>query len=82
MMALIGQMSFLPVPETGRSSPSPPASQIRHPNPLDLMSHTQPTPTSPNFQLIFDNALKAYTKRTNNDLLEHPLADRLESCVG
>ena len=44
------------------------------------MTHTQPTPTSPNFQLIFDNALKAYTKRTNNDLLTHPLADRLESC--
>ena len=47
---------------------------------LPLMSHTRATPTSSNFQLIFGNALKAYKKRTNNDLLTHPLADRLEAC--
>jgi hypothetical protein len=35
---------------------------------------------SPNIQLIFDNALKAYKKRTKNDPLMHPLADRLEAC--
>ena len=45
-----------------------------------LMSHTNPTSTSSNFQLIFDNALKAYKKRTKNDLLTHPLADRLKDC--
>ncbi len=45
-----------------------------------LMSHTHPTSTSSNFQLIFNDALKAYKKRTKNDLLTHPLADRLESC--
>jgi hypothetical protein len=45
-----------------------------------LMSHTQPTSTSSKFQLIFDNALKAYKKRTKNDLLTHPLAGRLEAC--
>ena len=44
------------------------------------MSHTQSTSTSSNFQLIFDNALEAYKKRTKNDLLTHPLADRLEAC--
>jgi len=44
------------------------------------MSHTHPTSTSSNFQLIFDNALKAYNKLTKNDLLAHPLADRLEAC--
>ena len=44
------------------------------------MSHTHPTSTSSNFQLIFDNALKAYKKRTKNDLLTHPLADRLKAC--
>jgi hypothetical protein len=44
------------------------------------MSHTHPTSTSPNIQLIFDNALKAYKKRTKNDLLTHPLADRLKAC--
>ncbi|KAI0268566.1 hypothetical protein BGY98DRAFT_938097 [Russula aff. rugulosa BPL654] len=43
------------------------------------MSHT-PTSTSYNFQLIFDNALKTYKKRTKKDLLKHPLADRLQAC--
>ena len=43
------------------------------------MSHTHPTSTS-NFQLIFNNALKAYKKRTKNDLLAHPLAGRFEAC--
>ena len=45
-----------------------------------LMSHTQPTSTSSNFQLIFDNALKAYKKRTKKDLPTHPLAHQLEAC--
>jgi len=45
-----------------------------------LMSHTHPTSTSSNFQLILDNALKAYKKRTKKDLLKHPLADRLQAC--
>ncbi|KAF8493423.1 hypothetical protein F5888DRAFT_1908675 [Russula emetica] len=44
------------------------------------MSHIHPTSTSSNFQLIFDNALKAYKKRTKNDLLTHQLAVRLEAC--
>ena len=44
------------------------------------MSHAYPTSTSSNFQLIFDEALKAYKKRTKTDLLTHPLAERLETC--
>jgi len=45
------------------------------------MSRTQPTASSsPNFQLIFNNALKAYEKRTNHDLLAHPLAAQLQTC--
>ncbi|KAF8489512.1 hypothetical protein F5888DRAFT_1745440 [Russula emetica] len=44
------------------------------------MSHTHPTPTSSNFQSIFDNALKGYMKRTKKDLLKHPLADRIQAC--
>jgi len=45
------------------------------------MSHTHPTATSsPNFQLIFNNALKAYEKRTKNDLVTHPLAVQLQEC--
>ena len=45
-----------------------------------LMSHTQPSSTSTKFHTIFDNALKAYKKRTKNDLLTHPLAARLQAC--
>ena len=44
------------------------------------MSHINRTPPSSNFQPIFDNALKAYKKRTKKDLLKHPLADRLQAC--
>ena len=48
------------------------------------MSHSHPTLTtavsSSNFQLIFNNALKEYEKRTKNDLLAHPLAAQLQDC--
>jgi hypothetical protein len=45
------------------------------------MSHTHPTATSPsNFDIIFNSALEAYKKRTQNDLLAHPLTAKLEEC--
>ena len=47
------------------------------------MSHSRATasePSSSNFQLILDNALKAYKKRTKKDLLVHPLASQLQAC--
>jgi hypothetical protein len=45
------------------------------------MSHTRPTSTSSNnFQVIFNNALKAYERRTKKDLLAHPLAAQLQDC--
>jgi hypothetical protein len=45
------------------------------------MSHAHPSSaSSPNFQLIFNNALKAYEKRTRSDLLAHPLAAQLQGC--
>ncbi|KAI0269711.1 hypothetical protein BGY98DRAFT_1190196, partial [Russula aff. rugulosa BPL654] len=45
------------------------------------MSNTPTTSTSSsNFQLIFNNALKAYERRTKNDLLAHPLAPQLQDC--
>src|ERR1700733_9429961 len=48
------------------------------------MSHTHPTtPTgtsSSNFQLILNNALRTYEKRTKKDLLAHPLASELQNC--
>ena len=43
------------------------------------MSRVHPTSSS-NFKQIFENALKAYTKRTQKDLAKHPLADRLQTC--
>src|SRR6266576_3914044 len=43
-------------------------------------SHTTTATSSTNFQLIFNNALKAYEKRTKNDLLAHPLAAELQNC--
>jgi hypothetical protein len=48
------------------------------------MSHPHPTTatatSSSTFQLIFNNALKAYEKRTKKDLLAHPLAAELQKC--
>ena len=44
-----------------------------------LMSHANSS-SSPNFQLIFDNALEAYKKRTKNDIRVHPLLVQLEDC--
>ena len=45
------------------------------------MSHPGPsTSSSPNFQLIFNNALKAYERRTRSDLLAHPLVAQLQDC--
>jgi hypothetical protein len=42
------------------------------------MSHTHAS--SSNFQVIINNALDKYKKRTKNDLLVHPLATQLQSC--
>ena len=45
------------------------------------MSHTRSTTSSSsNFQLIIENALKVYRKRTKTDLLLHPLASRIQTC--
>jgi hypothetical protein len=45
------------------------------------MSQTHPTAmSSSNFQLIFNNTLKAYERHTKKDLLAHPLATQLQAC--
>ena len=45
------------------------------------MSHSHLAgPSSPNFQLILNSALKAYEKQTKRDLLAHPLATQLQAC--
>ena len=36
--------------------------------------------TAASFQLVINNALKAYEKRTKKDLLVHPLASQLHAC--
>ncbi len=43
-------------------------------------THTAAPASSPNFQLIFNNALEVYKKRTKSDLLAHPLAAQLRTC--
>jgi hypothetical protein len=43
------------------------------------MSHTQASSSS-NFQSIFDAALEAYEKKTESNLLTHPLAAQIQSC--
>ena len=56
--------------------------QLHNPS-LSRMSHDHPqttTSSSTNFQQIFNGALKAYAKRTKNDLLLHPLAAQLQAC--
>jgi hypothetical protein len=46
-----------------------------------LMFHSHLTASSTsNFQLIINNALKAYEKRTRRDLSAHPLAAQLQAC--
>ncbi|KAF8487166.1 hypothetical protein DFH94DRAFT_841542 [Russula ochroleuca] len=52
------------------------------PSNLPSMSHPQSmaSSSSQNFQLIINNALDKYKKRTKSDLLTHPLAAQLQSC--
>ena len=46
-----------------------------------LMSHSNFTDSmSSNFQLIINDALKAYEQHTKKDLLAHPLASQLQAC--
>jgi len=45
------------------------------------MSHIQPiASSSSSFGRLFDDALKAYKKRTKQDLLAHPLVAQLQAC--
>ena len=45
------------------------------------MSQTPTATTSTsNYQVIFDNALKAYKKKTKKDIRSHPLLPKLQAC--
>ena len=60
-------------------SPHPPSSPPH--THFRLMSHSHLADSSSSrFQLIINNALKAYEKRTQKDLLAHPLAVQLQAC--
>ena len=76
---VIGSQNRTPRPHVLLFSPHHPLSSSQSLT-FPLMSHTHPTSTHSNFQLIIDNALKAYKKRTKHDLLKHPLAGRLQAC--
>ena len=54
--------------------------EIHHPLHSPMSHPTPSTSSSKNFQLIFNNALDAYKKRTKNDLLAHPLLVQLQDC--
>jgi hypothetical protein len=41
---------------------------------------TASTVSTSNFKVIFENALKAYKKKTKQDLTAHPLATQLQGC--
>jgi hypothetical protein len=63
----------------------PPSAHPLAPSALTLMSHTQSqsaaaSSSSSNFQLIINNALDTYRKRTKKDPLTHPLAAKLQAC--
>ncbi len=45
-----------------------------------MSSASNTSPTSFNFEAIFNAALTEYTIRTGNDLRNHPLASKIDSC--
>ena len=72
-------------PVTIYQSPHPRLLHEQNYCPLPFMSHAHPTASSSssssaNFQLIINNALDKYKKRTKNDLIKHPLAVQIQSC--
>ena len=42
---------------------------------------SQPSSHTPNFQPIFEKALKSYKKKTGEDLTAHPLAAEINGCA-
>jgi hypothetical protein len=72
-----------PLPSTSSNPPTITTSSTNKLLALASMSHTLPTTTSSsssNSQLIINDALKTYRKRTKNDLRDHPLAAQLQTC--
>jgi hypothetical protein len=60
---------------------TPAMSPVALPDPDVSTATVRSRPTSrPNFLAIFNAALKAYKRKTKNDLASHPLLPKLESC--
>ncbi|KAH9002471.1 hypothetical protein EDB86DRAFT_3241984, partial [Lactarius hatsudake] len=53
-----------------------------HQHPLNMSRSlaSSSMPTSSNFKDIFEKALKAYQKKTKQDLVAHPLTNQLQAC--
>ncbi|KAI9434655.1 hypothetical protein H4582DRAFT_2080666 [Lactarius indigo] len=45
-----------------------------------MSSNNQMSSSTPNIQLIFDEALKEYKKKTGKELTTHPIADEIKAC--
>jgi hypothetical protein len=59
--------------------PSPPTYNV-HASQNSMSSILNTTSTSSNFQALFEVALAKYTKRTGQDLRNHPLANVIDRC--
>ena len=86
MRRIIHQWEYSHARTRGRGSELFPSAQgIHHLPPTELldsalMSHSQPTTSLSNSQIIINDALRAYQRRTKKDLLSHPLASQLQVC--
>ena len=70
-------------PGTCRPSPASTRGRILSSSfpPSELMSQNPPETTSNStYDLVFENALKAYKKKSGKDLASDPLLQRLETC--
>jgi hypothetical protein len=45
-----------------------------------MSSDLQAISSTPSFQLLFNEALKEYRKKTGKDITAHPLAEEIKSC--
>ena len=52
----------------------------QHPTPGSSSKPLSPTVSTSNFNLIFEQALKQYKKKTKKRLTTHPLANQLDKC--
>jgi len=67
-----------------RKHPAIPHSLLSQPTtfpPRSHVLHSYTSSTSSNFEAIFNAASAKYTRQTGKDLLSHPLASKIDSCI-